>query len=127
MQKIGNTLKPPMIVELIKFPISRSICKKNLTKPNLPRFKHTAINSAIAYLNKVDLASTRPTPAKFKKGLSKVEIGEKASEEILKDLNKSVEKKVKQIISKQDQRPIAGLKHKLNYILLLLFFLKSGF
>ena len=66
MQKIVYTLEPSMIIELIKFPRSRSICKISpLTKPNSARFKHTAINSAIACLNKVDLALTGLTPAKF--------------------------------------------------------------
>ena len=69
MQKIVYTLEPDMIVELIKFPRSRSICKISpKTKPNTTRFKQTAINSAIACLNKADLAFTRLTLAKFKKG-----------------------------------------------------------
>ena len=45
MQKIVYTLEPSMIIELIKFARSRSICKISpLTKPNSARFKHTAIN-----------------------------------------------------------------------------------
>ena len=89
-----------MIIKLIKFPRSRSIFKISpLTKPNSARFKHTAINSAIACLNKVDLALT--APAKFKKGSTKVKISEKATDEILKDSNKSIEKKVKPYISKK--------------------------
>ena len=75
-----------MIIELVKFPRSMSICKISpLTKLNPARFKCTAINSAIACLNKVDLALTGLAPAKFKKGLTKVKIGEKASDKILKD------------------------------------------
>ena len=69
--KIIYTLEPSMIVELIKFQKSISICKiSRLTKPNSARFKFTAINSAIACLNKVDLAFTGLAPAKFKKGFS---------------------------------------------------------
>ena len=39
--------------------------------------------------------------AKFQIGLKKVNIGEKASEEMLKDLNKSVKKKMRPVINKK--------------------------
>ena len=91
-----------MIVELIKFPRSRSICEISpKTKPNSTRFKCTAINSAIACINKVDIKLTGLTTAKFKKGLSKVKMNKKASKEILKYLNKSIERKVRPIINKK--------------------------
>ena len=80
MQKMVYNLEPEMIIELIKFPWSRAICKISpKTKPNSARFKRTAINSAIACLNKADLALTGFNPAKFKKGLTKVKLHEKAS------------------------------------------------
>ena len=66
MQKMVYNLEPSMIIELIKLPQSRSICKISpKTKPNSRRFKRTAINSAIACLNKVDNALTGFAPAKF--------------------------------------------------------------
>ena len=87
MQKIVYTLESSMIIKLIKLPRSRSICKISpLTKPNSARFKRTAINSAIACLNKVDLTFTGLAPAKFKKGLTKIKPGEKALDKILKVL-----------------------------------------
>ena len=47
-QKMIYTLKPSMMIKLIKFPRSISICKIGpFTKPNSTRFKPTAINSAI--------------------------------------------------------------------------------
>ena len=49
--------------------------------------------------NKVDLSLTGLAPDKFKNGLTKVPIGEKVSEEILKNLNKSVTKKERAIIN----------------------------
>ena len=62
--KIIYTLEPEMIIELVKFPRSRSICKISPnTKPNTARFKRTALNSAIACLNKADLALTGLIPA----------------------------------------------------------------
>ena len=40
MQKIIYTLAPEMIIDLVKFPRSRSICKISpKTKPNTARFK----------------------------------------------------------------------------------------
>ena len=98
-----------MIIELVKFPRSRSICKISpQTKPNTARFKQTSINSAIACLNKADLALTGLIPAKFKKGLKKVKLNEKASGEILKDLRKFTERKVRPIINKK--YPAANFK-----------------
>ena len=102
MQKEIHTLEPEMIMKLVKFPRSRSICKiRPKTKPNSVRFKQTAINSAIACLHKADLALTGLIPAKFKKGFQKVKLNEKASDEILKDLHKSTERKVRPIINKK--------------------------
>ena len=95
-------LRDKVLIELVKFPRSRDICKISpKTKPNSARFKQTAINSAIACLNKADLALTGLNPAKFKNGFKKVKLHEKASDEILKDLHKSVERKVKPIINKK--------------------------
>ena len=72
MQKIIFNLELIMITELVRFPRSRNICKISpITKPSSTRFKRTAINSAIAFLNKADLALTGLTPAKFKKGFKK--------------------------------------------------------
>ena len=100
--KIIYTLEPEMIIELVKFPRSRSICKISPnTKPNTARFKRTALNSAIACLNKADLALTGLIPAKFKKGFKKVKLNEKASDKILKDLHKSTERKMRPIINKK--------------------------
>ena len=68
MQTMVYNLEPTMIIELIKFPRSRSTCKIGpKTKPNSARFKRTAINSAIACLNKADIALTGLAPAKLKK------------------------------------------------------------
>ena len=50
-------------------------------------------------------------PDKFKKGLKKVRLGEKASDEILKDLNKITEKKPRPIIKKK----YPGADFKPNY------------
>ena len=111
MQKMVYNLEPMMIIELIKFPRSRSICRISpKTMPNSARLKCTAINSAIACLNKADIALTGLAPVKFNKGLSKVTLKEKASEEILKDLNKSIEKKTRPIINKK----YPGFKPKSN-------------
>ena len=75
MQKIIYTLEPEMIIELVKFFRSRSICKISpKTKPNSAKFKRTSINSAIACLNKADLTLTGLSPAKYKKGLKKSQI-----------------------------------------------------
>ena len=64
-----------MIIDLVKFPRSRSICKISpKIKPNTARFKRTAINSAISYLNKADYRLTGLPPDKFKKGLKKSKI-----------------------------------------------------
>ena len=91
-----------MIIDLVKFPRSRSICKISpKTKPNSARFKRTTINSAIVCLNKADLRLTGLAPAKFKRGLKKVKLCEKATDQILKDLTKSTEKKIRPIINKK--------------------------
>ena len=63
---------------------AKFIYGKNTRKLSYPKlfervvFKRTAINSAIACLNKADLALTRLAPAKLKKGLTKVKLNEKA-------------------------------------------------
>ena len=45
MQKMVYNLEPSMIIELNKYPQSRSICIISpKTKPNSTRFKRTAIN-----------------------------------------------------------------------------------
>ena len=102
MQKIIYTLEPKMIIDLVKFPRSRSICKISpKIKPNSARFKRTAINSAIACLNKADLKLTGLPPEKFKKGLKKVKLSENVPDDIWKDLTKITEKKIRPIINKK--------------------------
>ena len=102
MQKIIYTLEPKMIIDLVKFPRSRSICKISpKTKPNSARFKRTAINSAISCLNKADLKLTGLPPEKFKKGLKKVKLSENVPDDIWKDLTKITEKKIRPIINKK--------------------------
>ena len=111
MQKIIFTLEPKMITELVKFPRSRKICKISpKVKPNSARFKRTAINSAIYCLNKADLKLTGLPPKKFKKGLKKVKLSDPLPDEILKDLTKITEKKLRPIINKK--YPGADFKRK---------------
>ena len=113
MQEIIYTLEPEMTTDIVKFPRSRSICKISpKIKPNSTRFKRTAINSAIACLNKADIRLTGLPPAKFQKGLKKVELIARVTDEILKDLNKSTEKKIRPIINKK--YPGADFRPKVN-------------
>ena len=102
MQKIIYMLEPEMIIDLVKFPRSRSICKISpKIKPNSARFKRTAVNSAISFLNKADLKWTGLPPEKFKKGLKKVKLCDPVPDNILKDLTKVTEKKIRPIINKK--------------------------
>ena len=100
-----------MITELVKFPRRCSICKISpKTKPNSARFKRTAINSAISCLNKADLKLTGLPPDKFKKGLKKVKLRDPVPDDILKDLTKVTERKMRPIINKK--YPGADFKRK---------------
>ena len=65
-------------------------------------------------MNKADLRLTGLPPDKFKKGLKKVKLSDKISDEILKDLTKTTEKKIRPIINKKYPGADFGLKKQID-------------